>query len=186
MIQMRNAPATLEDLYREPGKAELIDGRIVRQMVTGRRPNNIAGNVYVHLRAYAKASQQGEAYTDMMGFAVPLLSSGRQSFCPDASYYRGPFPENEMRFIEGPPTLAVEVRSECDYEAGAAEAMAAKRADYFEAGTLAVWDVDVLAETVHVYVKENPLVPETFKRGQIVHAGSAMPGFQLSIDQIFE
>ena len=51
-----------------------------------------------------------------------------------------------MRFIEGPPTFAVEVRSENDYGPAAEREMAAKRADYFEAGTLVVWDVDPDAE----------------------------------------
>ena len=45
------------------------------------------------------------AYTDNMGFAVPELSSGRQSFSPDVSYYLGPLPFNPMRFVEGPPTF---------------------------------------------------------------------------------
>jgi hypothetical protein len=43
-----------------------------------------------------------------------------------------------MRFVQGPPILAVEE----DYGPAAEDQMAAKRADYFEAGTLAVWDVD--------------------------------------------
>jgi hypothetical protein len=40
VIQSR---ATLDDLYRTPGKAELIDGRIVHFMATGHKPapNNI-------------------------------------------------------------------------------------------------------------------------------------------------
>ena len=34
--------ATIDDLYRIDGKAELIDGRIVPLMPTGRLPNRIA------------------------------------------------------------------------------------------------------------------------------------------------
>jgi len=186
MIKTQSAPATLEDLYREPGKAELIAGRIVRFMVTGRKPNTVAGNIYVGLREYAKSVNQGEAHTDMMGYSVPLLSNGRQSFCPDVSYYVGPFPENEMRFIEGAPTLAVEVRSECDYAAGAGVAMTQKRTDYFEAGTQVVWDVDVLDECVHVYRIHQPAIRSTFVRGQNAVAEPALPGWTLSLDRIFE
>ena len=47
-----------------------------------------------------------------------------------------------MKFVEGTPTLAVEVRSEEDYGPTAESEMAEKRADYFEAGTLVVWDVN--------------------------------------------
>ncbi len=53
-----------------------------------------------------------------------------------------------MRFIEGPPTFAVEVRSENAYTPAAEIEIAAKRADYFAAGTLVVWDVDPIAETI--------------------------------------
>ncbi len=64
-----------------------------------------------------------------MGFIVDLPN--RQSFCPDAAWYVG---EMTMKFLEGPPVLAVEVRSEGDYGPAAEEAMALKRIDYFDAG----------------------------------------------------
>src|SRR5208337_1704044 len=107
--------ATLEDLYGEKGKAELIGGRIIPLMPTGRKPNRIAAHIFKSLDDYAEATGHGEAYTDNMGFTVPELSSGRESFTPDASYYSGPLPANDMRFVAGPPTFAVEVRSEYDY-----------------------------------------------------------------------
>jgi Uma2 family endonuclease len=139
--------ATIEDLYRVDGKAELIGGRIIPLMPTGRRPNRIAFQIAKSLDNHAEATHRGEAYTDNMGFAVPRLSSGRESFSPDASYFLGPFPSNEMRFIKGPPVFAVEVRSENDYGEPAEERRAAKRADYFEAGTVIVWDVDPRSAT---------------------------------------
>ena len=55
-----------------------------------------------------------------------------------------------MRFIEGAPTFAVEVRSENDYGPAAEVALAEKREDYFAAGTTVVWDVDPVAGTVAV------------------------------------
>src|SRR5712691_11875083 len=103
--------ATLEDLYNEPGKAELIGGRIVQLMATGDLPNTIAGQIFRSLADYSDKNPGGRAYTDNMGFAVPELRSGRESFSPDAAYYTGKRPTNRMRFIEGTPTFAVEVRS---------------------------------------------------------------------------
>ena len=53
--------------------------------------------------------------------------------------------------------FAAEVRSDCDYGTKAERAMADKRADYFAAGTLVVWDVDVLKdEIVRVYRASDP------------------------------
>src|SRR5438552_2662761 len=55
--------ATLDDLYRTPGKAELIGGRIVEQMTTGIRPNEVAGNIYADLRGYVAQHKRGKAFT---------------------------------------------------------------------------------------------------------------------------
>ena len=125
------------------------------------------------------------AYTDNMGFAVPELSSGRESFSPDVSYYLGPLPSNPMWFVQGPPTFAVEVRSAGDYSPSAEIEMAAKRADYFEAGTQVVWDVDPIAECVHVYRTAAHNQPESHARGQEVDAEPAVPGWRVVVDWIF-
>jgi Uma2 family endonuclease len=177
--------ATIEDLYRVDGKAELIDGRIVPLMPTGRRPNRIAFRIAKSLDDHAEATQAGEVYTDNMGFTVPKLSSGRESFSPDASYYLGPFPSNEMRFIKGPPTFAVEVRSENDYGEPAEERRAAKRADYFEAGTRVVWDVDPAAKVIRSYSRQDPENPKVFELGQAADAEPAIPGWRLPVDWVF-
>ena len=113
------------------------------------------------------------------------LLSGRESFYADASYYVGPFPPNEMRFIEGPPTFAVEVRSENDRGPAAEIAMAAKRLDYFEAGTLVVWDVDPVAELIHAYRPDDPTQTITFARSEMAHAEPAVPGWTIAVDEVF-
>jgi hypothetical protein len=61
-----------------------------------------------------------------------------------------------MKFLEGAPVFAVEVRSESDYGPRAGRAMAAKRADYFAADAR-VWDVDLLSDdVVRVYRASDP------------------------------
>jgi Uma2 family endonuclease len=177
--------ATLDDLYRAEGKAELIDGRIVPLMSTGRKPNQVASRIFRTLDDYATLRGEGEAYTDNMGFAIPILPSGRESFSPDASYFKGPFLSDPMRFIEGAPTLAVEVRSENDYGPAAEKAMADKRADYFAAGTDVVWDVGPIHECVYVYRRANPDQYRLYQRGQLAEAEPAVPGWTMPVDDIF-
>ena len=87
-----------------------------------------------------------------------------------------------MRFIEGPPTFAVEVRSENDYGPAAEIDIVAKRADYFEAGTLVVWDVDTAGKLKFCYKRSAPFMREVFRPGQIVNAEPAVPG---CVDDIF-
>jgi Uma2 family endonuclease len=186
MILVETEHATLEDLHREPGKAELIGGRIVHFMPTGLLPGMIAANILDWLRQFVKLMRRGVALGDNAGYVVPRLRSGRESFSSDASFYDNPTQRNLMAFIQGPPTFAVEVRSECDYLAGAESEMAQKRADYFEAGTVVVWDVDTLKECVHCYRKENPLQKVTFVRGLIADAEPGLPGWRVPVDKVFE
>jgi len=186
MVVQTTKRATLDDLYGIEGKAELIGGRIVQTMGSGDLPTDVALNITVSLRAHTKAIKRGVAKSDGIGYAVPELSSGRESFSPDASYYDGPRPRNRMRFIEGPPTFGAEVRSENNYGPSAELAMAEKRNDYFEAGTLVVWDVDPIAETIAKYTHDAPDTPAIFKRGDIADAEPAVPGWRMAVDEVFD
>ncbi|MBX9584841.1 MAG: Uma2 family endonuclease [Gemmataceae bacterium] len=174
--------ATIDDLLRVEGKAELIGGRIVRYMATGHRPNVIAGRIYRRLCDFAESVGRGNCYTDGMGFRVRELPSGRESFSPDASYFTGTVPPDSMKFADGPPDFAAEVRSETDYGPAAERDMAEKRADYFLAGTLVVWDVDPQAGTVAKYSADAPDRPTVFGPGQEADAGPAVPGWRLPVD----
>jgi Uma2 family endonuclease len=176
---------TIDDLHRVEVKAELIGGKLVRQSAIGRKPSRIASRIFRSLDDHAEATGQGEAYGGKIAFVIPELTSGRQSFSPDASYFLGPFPSNAMRFLQGPPTLAVEVRSENDYGPAAEAEMTAKRADYFEAGTAVVWDVDPVTECIHVYRKDTADRPFTFRRGDEADAEPAVAGWRVSLDWIF-
>lgn len=180
----RTPAATLDDLARFDGKAELIGGRIVPLMATGYRPNLVAFRIARSLDDHARATGRGVVFTDNMGFAVPELSSGRESFSPDAAYYDGPPPADEMDFVAGPPTLAVEVRSKSDYGDAAETAMAAKRSDYFEAGTRVVWDVDPRGSLVRSYRADAPDRPNLFTGGQVADAEPAVPGWRMGVDEI--
>ncbi len=186
MGQTLERPATIDDLQGVEGKAELIAGRIVRFMSSGVSPSRVAFEIAVSLRGHAQGSGNGLAFADGIGYAIePPLVNWRQSFSPDASYYLGPLPANLMRFISGAPTFAVEVRSENDYSPSALAEMAAKRADYFEAGTLIVWDVDPLARLIIAYQGDSDAPSASFGPGQVAEAEPAVPGWRLTVDDLF-
>jgi Uma2 family endonuclease len=176
--------ATLADLARHDGKAELIGGTVVPLMPTGFHPGRIGGRIFRSLDDHAHRTGRGVALPDNVGFAVSELTSGRESFAPDASLFVGQLPDDEMDFIDGAPALAVEVRSKGDYGDAAEEAMAAKRADYFEAGTPIVWDVDPVAHCIRVYRAIAPEHPNVFVAGQIADAEPAVPGWRVVVDEI--
>ena len=175
------AEATIEDLYKVEGKAELVDGEIVHMSPTGGRPGYAAHEISSSLRDYARRTKSGYAIGDNVGFRVNLPH--RKSFCPDAAFYVG---ELTMKFLEGAPVFAAEVRSEGDYGPKAEEALARKRADYFAAGTQVVWDVDLLSETpVRVFRAADPENPILYRRGETAEAEPALPGWTMAVDELF-
>jgi Uma2 family endonuclease len=176
---------TLADLARIDAKAELINGTIVTQMPTGYLPSRVAFRIARGLDDFAESTRTGYAFGDNVGFIVPRLRSGRESFAPDASFYIGAIPSNPMRFIEGAPTFAVEVRSENDYGASAEAEAAAKRLDYFEAGTRVVWDVDPILKRILKYRSDTPLAPIAFAPGGIADAEPAVAGWTIEVDRDF-
>src|SRR5437870_1648808 len=165
--------ATIEDLYRVEGKAELVNGEIVHMSPTGRLPGYAGDLIFVRLFEYATRTKLGYAVGDNKAFVVNLPH--RRSFSPDAAYYVGGDPMSP-KFYEGAPIFAVEVRSEEDYGPAAERRMVRKRADYFAAGAQVVWDVDVLREEiVRVYKASNPEQPTVYRRGELAEAEPALP-----------
>jgi Uma2 family endonuclease len=176
------ARATVADLARVPGKAELVDGEIVHMPPTGDAPGTAADEIYFSLRLHVGTGGPGHAVSDNKGFLVNLPH--RQSFSPDAAYYTGP--RTAMEFYSAAPAFAAEVRSKGDYGPKAEQTMAAKRADYFSAGTQVVWDVDLLSEdVVRKYTASDPGRPVIFRRGDLADAEPAVPGWRMSVDDLF-
>lgn len=174
--------ATIEDLYKEDGKAELVNGEIVRMPPTGDEPGYAGDEIFVSLREHSRSVGKGRAVSDNKGFRVHLPH--RESLSPDAAFYVGP--SSGMKFFEGAPVFAVEVRSEGDYGPRAERRMAQKRADYFAAGTQVIWDVDLLTEdVVKVYRASDPENPTIYRRGEIAEAEPAVPGWKMAVDDLF-
>jgi Uma2 family endonuclease len=177
--------ATVEDLYKVPDnfKAEVVDGEVRLMSPTGDSPNRAGGAIYVSLRLFEPKVPGGRAYSDNAGFRVNLPQ--RESFSPDAAFHTGK--PTGMKFLEGAPVFAVEVRSAGDYGEAAEKEIARKRADYFAAGTLVVWDVDLLSdEVVKVYRASDPTNPTVYLRGDLAEAEPAVPGWSMSVDALFE
>jgi Uma2 family endonuclease len=177
--------ATIQDLYYVPDnqKAEIINGEIVLMSPTGAAPNFAAGEIFASLREYSRRTKLGRAVTDNAGFKVNL--SHRESLSPDAAFYTGR--ASGMKFFDGAPVFAAEVRSENDYGTKAEREIAEKIADYFAAGTKVVWDVDLLnKDVVKVYRASDPNNPTIYHRGEVAEAEPAVPGWIMCVDDLFE
>ena len=176
--------ATIEDLRNIPekGKAEIVNGELIFMPPTGFWPSYAAGEVYASLREHARRTRSGYAIPDNTGFIVNLPN--RKSFSPAAAFYTGA--PTGMKFLNGAPVFAVEVRSENDYGPQAEHDMAEKRRDYFTAGTLVVWDIDLLGnDVVKVYRVDQPIIPVIYRRGDLAEAAPAVPGWRMAVDNLF-
>ncbi len=180
MIQAKRA-ATIEDLHRVAENAELVNGEIVMTSPASAGHGRAIGRIYRSLLEYEERTGRGCAVPDNVGFIVDLPN--RQSFSPDAAYYFGSVEEDE--FIDGAPDFAAEVRSPEDFGPAAEMALAAKRADYFAAGTKVVWDVDMIRDKViRVYRASNPNEPTVYGANQIAEAEPAVPGWTMAVEDL--
>lgn len=180
---MRTTRDLVDELYRVKGKAEIIHDRIVHLPMTGDMPGYAGDMIVFALQNHVLRTGIGRAVGDGKGFLVDLPF--RRSFSPDAAYFTGP--PAGMKFFQGAPVFAVEVRSEGDYGPAAERDLAGKRADYFAAGALVVWDVSLLgAAVVRVFRSgdaENPAA--VYGLGQEAEAEPAVPGWTLMVDDLF-
>lgn len=177
--------ATVEDLYYVPenGKAEIVNGELILMAPTGDMPSRAGFNIASSLRVFERNKQIGRAYPDNTGYKVNLPD--RDFFSPDASFYTGK--ATGMKFLEGAPVFAAEVRSKGDYGKKAEAALRQKRVDYFAAGTQVVWDVDLLgADVVKVNRASDPDHPTIYRRGETAEAEPAVPGWRMPVDDLFD
>ena len=182
-VLLERPQATIDDLYKVEGKAEIVNGEIVTFMPTGGKAGFAGDWISASLLMHWVKLRKGRAVGDNKAFLVNLPS--RRSFSPDAAYYFGPDPDED--FFTGPPAFAVEVRSKGDYGPAAEREIEAKRHDYFKAGTEIVWDVDLRsADVIRAYHVDLPDSPRIFRRGEIADAEPVVPGWNMLVDELFD
>lgn len=94
---------------------------------TGYELGRASLNVALRLKDYEKNTKRGVSVPDNVAFKVNLPN--RKFFSPDAAFFIDK--TSGMKFLEGAPVFAVEVRSENDYGKRAEKAITEKRRDYF-------------------------------------------------------
>jgi Uma2 family endonuclease len=107
-------------------------------------------------------------------------------FGPDISYLREErVPTEDVHHIDGPPDLAVEVRSPSTWRYNVGK----KMRSYERLGLPELWLVDSPAATVLVDRRSHPKVPDfdvelELTRGQAL-SSPLLPGFGLDLEAIF-
>jgi Uma2 family endonuclease len=176
-------PATTDDLKITKLKAEIVDGQLLVIGPSACATARAGGSILISLDQYRNLHGGGYPFGAKLAYIIDLPH--RQAISPDVSWYTGS--RWGAGFPRGAPAFAAEVREVSEYGEEAERRMAAKRADYFAAGTRVVWDVDVLREgVVRVYRADDPEHPTVYGRGEVAEAEPAVPGWGMPVDELFE
>lgn len=169
-----NDTSLARELMRTEGRAEIVNGAIRQFDFYTFRVSRAQGEIFVSLHNFLEGKRPCVA-TSSIALLVDLPNRG--SFSPPVCVFD--LPSAGMKFPVSAPLFAVEIET-------GEEDLKAKRLDYFAAGTLVVWDVDLEnEEVVRFYSAQNPTTPQIFRRGETANAEPALPGWTFEVNRLF-
>jgi len=180
---------TLEEFFALPDddgmERILIRGRLLEKPATKRnRWNSSCEAAIARLIGNWVVSQpkpRGKVFSGEAGFI--LRGTPGTSVGIDVAYASHEIvsrSDTTTRMIDGPPVLAVEILSPNDSQ----EEIITKVSEYLDVGVALVWIVEPMFQTVTVYRPNER--PTLFSGSDVLTGTDQMPGFQITVNQIFE
>ena len=179
--QAKNALLTAEEYFASCSleRSELINGEVKELMPPGAMHGEIAGAITFLLRSFVRGRNLGRVYVET-GYVLQreptIVRSPDVSFVELSRLENGKSPKD---FIEGAPTLAVEIVSPGDKWSE----VESKTRLYLEKGTREVWIVEAESRTIevrrageasHIYLQNETL------------QSALLPDFQMPLTEVFE
>lgn len=174
---------TADELMRlssDGGRYELVRGELQMMSPTGDDHGIVTAALTIRLGAFVMEQALGAVFAAETGFQ--LEHDPDTVLAPDISFIeRRRFEAAGLtgKFWQGPPDLAVEVKSPGD-RAGEASA---KAKSWLAHGTHQVWIVDPKKRTVTVYHQDGRIV--VLSEADELEGGDVVPGFTCPIHKIF-
>ena len=178
---------TAEEFYALPdpphgGRMELWEGSVRVEMPVGRPHSKRAIRLIMRLGPFVEGNGLGELHVEL---GHRLRRDPDIVFAPDVSFLASErltdtAPEG---FINGPPTLAVEVTSPDDLD----REVAAKVQTYLDYGTQRVWVVRERTQTITVYRPDGSA--RVFGMTESISsddAGFGLDGFTMPVTEVFD
>lgn len=154
---------------------ELIEGEIVEK-VGSFTPSKIAGWIIYFLNAYLIKHPIGYVTVPDGSYRLSPVNAPM----PDVAYIsKVSLPEEPEREVDGPPDLAVEVKSPNDSK----REMRLKAEMYLSYGTKMVWLIFPDEQAVEVYVQNEDVI--LIGIDGTLDGRDVLPGFTLAVSEIF-
>jgi Uma2 family endonuclease len=154
---------------------ELINWEIVEK-VGSFTPSKLSMRIGYFFTGYLMTNDIGY----VTGEAGSYLLAPGYEVMPDVGYIsKVRLPEEPKRQVQGPPDLAVEIKSPNDTK----RAMRKKAEDYLAYGARMVWLVFPDDKEVEVYVPDSDV--RTVEIDGVLDTGHILPGFKLPVRDIF-
>ena len=173
---------TAEQLLRagDIGRCELIRGELVMMSPSGAEHGVVVAAITEIVRRFVKRHRLGVVMGAKTGFQIehdPDTVRG-----PDVGFVaKRRLPRKRRKsFFDGPPDLAIEVRSPDDR----AREVTDKIRLWLTSGCRAVWLVDTHSRTVAIHRAGK--VPTTFGAKSRISGGDTLPGFEVAVSKFFE
>jgi len=179
ITQTYTADEVFELALTEP--FELINGELHIVPGSGHRPSVIGSLILIELGIYLKTHPIGVVSGEGGGFTIS--HDPDTVVFPDVGFIRTSRLVNQEvpdTFNPSFPDFAVEVNSRTDRDIDAER----KVQRYLKAGTTLVWLVDPKSKTVTVYRVGD--APKRYAQGQVLSGADLFPGFEVSLDLIFQ
>ena len=174
---------TADELFRMPddgGRYALVRGELRRMTPAGFDHGAVIMNLAVPLGQHVKTGSLGVVCGAETGFVLERQPD--TVLAPDIAFVRReriPAAGRPRTFWNGPPDLAVEVRSPGDTR----KEIAGKAAAWLAAGALAVWVADPSDASVTIYLPHE--APRRLSESGTLDGAPLLPGFRLPVVEIF-
>ena len=182
MSAIQQIYVTADEFYAMPEdgfKYELVRGELVKMPPAGFEHGDIGSEINMHLRSHVKKMRLGRVLVSDTGYQL----AADHVLAPDVSFVsdsRLPASGSPEGFFRGAPDLAVEVISPSERE----QHIAQKVADYLSYGCKMVVVVRPRTRRVEVHLPSRET--QILEPGDVLDGGTAVPGWQLPIADIFE
>ncbi len=172
-------PVSLEEYAALPKhpRYELVKGVLVEQMVASEEHEYTGSLVVIRVGNHVLLHRLGRVYLSNRGY-VTGPESPATSRMPDVSFVsnaRLGQPDLAGMLYDGAPDLAVEILS----ESNTANEIDRKIREYLDAGSKAVWVIDIDARTLTVHTSDAP--PLVLTDADTVDGGDYLPGFACAV-----